>query len=186
MKQTRYVGAVRSVTVDDLDQKDKELLPMVLDFATKLHRPESTVTREQLISAGLLGVAQAKAKFNPKANTLLSTLAYHHIRGRMLDVLAAERKYGARFEVTDPADMLDAQSDQSSVEERVIHASIIARVRSIIKRECTDEQKQVLSWFLAGHSRATIAAHLCVPVSTIDALIETVLDKLRTRLGVKK
>ena len=46
IKQARYIGAVRSVTVDDLDQKDKELLPMVLDLATRFQRPESTVTRE--------------------------------------------------------------------------------------------------------------------------------------------
>lgn len=185
-RQAKRVGTVGSVTIDDLDKNGKEVLPMILDLATKYHRADSPITHEQLVSAGLLGLMQAQAGWNRKSNTLLSTYAYHHVRGRMLDLLAAERKYHTRFEVTDPVDMLDMRTDVNGAEEAVIRASVLARVQTIIRREFTDRQKQVLSWYLAGHSNEAVAEHLCVPVSEIDAALEAALNKLRVRLGVKK
>lgn len=184
MKQQdqRYIGAVKSVRIDDLDKTDKEILPMVLNLANKYQN--EIVSRDQLVAAGLYGVAQAQMAWTPARGVLLSTLAFNFVRGRMLDLLRVEHKYAARYEVTDPVAMPEAHVSYE-VEAHIERKQLLAQCTAIINRECTDVQKQALRWHLDGISNAAIAEHLCLPASTIETLIEKALNTLRVRLGVK-
>lgn len=184
-KEERYVGTVRSLVVSDLDNPDKEIMPLVLNIASRLYNPESGITREQLVEAGLEGVAIARSKWTPDRNVLFTSHAFYFIRGRMLDMIEAEVRHSERFQSTDPADMVDMIAHPSDVVERLEQAAVIARANAIIKREFSLEQQTVLNWYLNGESVEEIGVTLCIPGSQVQGIIDGCIKLLKLRLGVK-
>lgn len=184
-KEEHYVGTVRSLKVADIGTTDKEIMPMVLSLATKFYNPETGITREQLVEAGLEGVAIARSKWKRKHKVLFSTLAFCFIRGRMLDTIEAEVKHAERFQYTDPADMVDMLRHVPDTVPKLERASLITRVNAIISREFSTEQQTVLRWYLNGDSMEDIGTALCVPCSHVKGIIDGCIGILRTRLGVK-
>jgi RNA polymerase sigma factor FliA len=65
-----------------------ELMSMVEGMARRLaRRLPSQVDRDDLVGAGLLGLATALGRFNPDRSVSLTAFAEHRVRGEMLDEL---------------------------------------------------------------------------------------------------
>jgi RNA polymerase sigma factor FliA len=73
-------------TAEDRERLILEHLPQVRWIAASVHdRLPATVLREDLVSAGIIGLIAAVDNFDPARNTSLRTYAEHRIRGAILD-----------------------------------------------------------------------------------------------------
>src|ERR1700733_1021360 len=71
---------------DERERLILEHLPNVRWIAIRIHeRLGGTVTLEDLISAGVIGLINAVDSFDPSFNAKLKTYAEHKIRGAILD-----------------------------------------------------------------------------------------------------
>lgn len=71
------------------------LLPLVRHIARRIHlRPNHPclVEHEDLVHEGVVGLLEAARRFDPGADTALSTFAYHRIRGAMLDAISKAQR----------------------------------------------------------------------------------------------
>jgi RNA polymerase sigma factor (sigma-70 family) len=67
-----------------------DYLPLVRSIARKLRRMVRIhMELDELVSAGVLGLAEAAARFDPSAGNCFTTYAYHRIRGSMCDAITA-------------------------------------------------------------------------------------------------
>jgi len=79
---TVHAAAARSTT------SPSELMSMVEGMARRLaRRLPSQVDRDDLVGAGLLGLATALGRFDPERSVSLTSFAEHRVRGEMLDEL---------------------------------------------------------------------------------------------------
>lgn len=70
------------------EQVYKQYLPLVQALARRMHRrlPQN-VELDDLVSAGMLGLLEASAKFDPSKNVDFSSYAYRRIHGAIVDSL---------------------------------------------------------------------------------------------------
>jgi RNA polymerase sigma factor FliA len=83
-----YQPAQAALAVEDREQLILDHLPQVRLIARRIHErlPES-VSLEDLVSTGILGLIQAIDRFDPTLNVKLKTYAEYKIRGAILDSL---------------------------------------------------------------------------------------------------
>lgn len=85
---TTYAAASPALSNEEREQMILEHLPQVRLIARRIHErlPES-VSLDDLISTGIIGLIGAIDRFDPKLNVKLKTYAEYKIRGAILDSL---------------------------------------------------------------------------------------------------
>jgi RNA polymerase sigma factor FliA len=82
------VDIPRPVPAPEFDSNLLEILPMVRYLARRIQsRLPRTVDFDDLLSAGMVGLMEASAKFNPAKNIKFSSYAQFRVRGAILDSL---------------------------------------------------------------------------------------------------
>ena len=86
MTSTQQIGP--EAAVDERERLILEHLPQVRLIARRIHeRLPSSVSLDDLISTGIVGLISAIDNFNPAHNVKLKTYAEYKIRGAILDSL---------------------------------------------------------------------------------------------------
>ncbi|MEA1972622.1 MAG: sigma-70 family RNA polymerase sigma factor, partial [Candidatus Cloacimonadota bacterium] len=73
----------------DFEKELKELAPLIKKIASNFIT--SNITADELFQEGMLGVYEAKQKYNPKKDTKFSTYAYFWIKKYIMKYVGVEK-----------------------------------------------------------------------------------------------
>ena len=158
------------------------LLPLVRHIARRIHlRPNHPclVEHEDLVHEGVVGLLEAARRFDPGADTALSTFAYHRIRGAMLDAVSkAQRQLHLKSRY---ARAWRGVASPTHKNDRLVHfygASL---------REALADLGELQRFFIAGQIQEESDRDRCAEVGLTywqyRKRREKTLAHLRTRLG---
>ncbi len=117
------------ITAEEREHLILEHLPQVKLIASRIHEkvPQS-VSLEDLISAGIVGLIQAIDNFNPKLNVKIKTYAEYKIRGAILDSLRgldwAPRNKRRKAKLIEAAIMMAEKKHNRTANEEEIAAEL--------------------------------------------------------------
>lgn len=169
--------------------------------ASVARRLPSHVDRDELVSLGAMGYAEARVRFDPSRGVPFAGFAAMRIRGAILDGLRAadtlsrgDRKR-AREEATptppkivsDPEEVdhaLATASYDGDVSDLLAHQELVAELRAALATLPERERHVVTRHFFEEVPMKVIGAELGVTESRISQIISGAVARLRAEFGI--
>lgn len=148
-----------------------------------------SVSVDDLVSAGYLGLVRASFRYIPNEKTEFATFAYPRIRGEMQEVLMVAGRRLKQHAALPDLDLLDAADDAPDVlgvhEDRMMdpeRATLSRQVLAAVERLSETERMVIKSHFFEDRSFAEIARDLGVSKVTIGRYFARALAGIREQL----
>jgi RNA polymerase sigma factor (sigma-70 family) len=158
-------------------------------------RLPASVTLDDLISAGMIGLIQAVDRYEPSRNLQFSTYAQYRIRGAMLDFLRCEdplsrgdrnrfRGTGGSGPLTISLDHLPSR-DLRELSTRTAVSALVDRADMQNARKCLSKREDYVMTLIydLDARKNDVARTLGVSESRVFQINNAALAKLRTRLA---
>lgn len=161
--------------------------PLVFKIATAWRLDESTMM--DMIQEGTVGLIEAVEKYDHQRGVAFSLYASQRIRGRILNYMAREGKFGGAYidsplsgeqEITLGDLLVDAGAGVSSQAE---HNYLVSQVRNAMERLPVNEQAVLSGVFLEDCEPKQLAESLDMSISHIYRLQKQGIRRVRGMLS---
>ena len=181
---TDNVGLVKSIVDDILRGKP---------YAQYFDRPDAPVTRDDLISAGILGLYAARNRFDPTKGVKFVTYAYNWIRCYVYREIQKALK-GAFADSLDYTVFDDGEATYADVlpsqrrnpEEEVTARMLKEAVSRLLDCLSPEEKEVVTSLWMEGKTPTRLAKEWRVPQKRIIELKRSAVEKMRKALYTRQ
>jgi len=137
-----------------------EHLPLVRRLAWRVaHQAPAFIPVDDLYGEGLVGLVEARNRYDPSRGAAFTTYAWRSVRGRMLDLVGRECRHLRVLGVTGLE-----HTDVATPEDIAIKLSIHARLRAAVARMGA-RRRMVVERLLYGASLGEAADYAAIPLS---------------------
>lgn len=172
-------------------------LPMVKSIARRMRCAKTlppSVTADDLVSSGMLGLVASALRFNPAHHASLKTFAAYRVRGAMLDYLREasplsidhykDAKAGiASMPFQHSLDEVPEPAERSvDLDARILGS----RLTAVIMALSTRERYIIAAYFFKDLTHKEIAVHLNVNPSRVSQLLTRAIQRIRAAIARSK
>lgn len=175
-----------------------DYLPLVRSIARRVRRlVRIYMDLDELVSAGVLGLAEAAERFDPCAGNSFTTYAYHRIRGAMCDAISASAPLHRSFYHKGRAIPVSlegylqaghdiAASDVAAdgeIEDAIDRARARRRVQIALDRLDERERRLLTGYYLDGEALTELSTAMGISKSWASRICSHGLAHLREALA---